>query len=75
MTSKILAKLILALALVAATFTLAAPPAHALFLCGTETFFFSTGGTCTFNCTTEKDTCSGNVSGTITRVIGACHAC
>jgi hypothetical protein len=75
MTSKTLAKLAFALVLAAATLTLAAPPAHALFLCGTETFFFSTGGICTFNCTTEQDTCSGNVTGTITREVGTCHAC
>lgn len=75
MSFKPLVKLVGAVAVAGtAVFGLATPPAHAFFLCGTETFIYSGGGRCTYNCTTDNETCSGSLTGTV-RVIGACRTC
>jgi hypothetical protein len=72
---KPLVKLIGALGIAAmAVFGLAEPPAHAYYLCGTVTYIYSGGGRCTYNCTTDKETCTGSLTGTV-RVIGACRVC
>jgi hypothetical protein len=75
MSFKPLVKLVCALAVAAtALFALATPPAHAFFLCGTETFTYSGGGRCILNCTTQRSVCTGSLTGTV-RVSGRCTVC
>lgn len=74
MRYKLLAKFAIALILAAAAFALTPPPAHAFFPCGTETFVYSGGGRCTFNCETGRETCTGSLTGTV-KVLGACSVC
>lgn len=77
MMPKTSVKLALAALLLAVTCGLgAAPAAHAVPICGTPTIYeYSGGGECIFQCS-GQETCIGNHTGTITKIIrGHCMVC